>query len=105
MFTTQENKELKEELQNSRFFGEAGAGLVVVTINGIYEILDIKIDDSIIESSKIENRGDLSFISDLVKVATNQAVVKATQNAGEIVLNKLSQYKQNVAPGNNKFYN
>jgi len=48
--------------------GSAGFGKVKVTINGVQEILNVEIDDSVI--------GDKEKLQDLVKEATNDAIKK-----------------------------
>ena len=54
------------EAQNLRATGEAGAGMVQVTMNGTHEVLEVKIDPKLLQ-------GDVKFLQDLVCAAMNQA--------------------------------
>jgi hypothetical protein len=61
-------KQLQAEMAKESTEGSAGFGKVKVTINGVQEILNVEIDDSII--------GDKEKLQDLVKEATNDALKK-----------------------------
>lgn len=54
------------QAQNLRVQGEAGAGMVHVTMNGTHEVLEVKIDPKLL-------LGDVKFLEDLVRAAMNQA--------------------------------
>jgi len=64
---------LGEKLKERRASGAAGGGLVEVEINGLLEILECKIDPSLVDG------GDREMIEDLVAAAVNQAIVKGKQ--------------------------
>ncbi|MBC8875646.1 MAG: YbaB/EbfC family nucleoid-associated protein [Planctomycetes bacterium] len=66
-------QELNERLKNERATASTGAGLVEVEVNGLGEVLRVKIDPSLVE------RGDREMIEDLVPAAVNQAVANAKQ--------------------------
>jgi len=64
---------LNEKLKNERATASTGAGMVEVEVNGLGEVLRVKIDPSLVE------RGDREMIEDLLPGAVNQAVVKARE--------------------------
>lgn len=66
-------KELNERLKSERATASTGAGMVEVEVNGLGEVLRVKIDPSLVE------RGDREMIEDLIPAAVNEAVVKARQ--------------------------
>ncbi len=63
----------QEELVNLECTGEAGAGLVKVTINGKHEVKTVEIDQSLLEEDK-------GIIEDLIAAAMNAAVKKVAEN-------------------------
>jgi DNA-binding YbaB/EbfC family protein len=64
---------LNEQLKNERTSATAGGGMVEVQVNGLGEVLRVKIDPLLVE------RGEREMIEDLIPAAVNQAVVKARQ--------------------------
>ena len=64
---------LNDQLKTERATASTGAGLVEVEVNGLGEVLRVKIDPSLVE------RGDREMIEDLLPSAINQAVAKAKQ--------------------------
>jgi DNA-binding YbaB/EbfC family protein len=64
---------VQEELRGKRATGAAGGGLVEVDVNGLAEVLAVRIDPSLIE------RGDREMIEDLLPAAFNAAQQKARQ--------------------------
>lgn len=62
-----------DELRARRVTGAAGAGMVEVEMNGLQEVLSVRIEP------KLVSDGDRELIEDLVKGAVNDAVVKARQ--------------------------
>ncbi|MDP7039193.1 MAG: YbaB/EbfC family nucleoid-associated protein [Myxococcota bacterium] len=65
-----EMSKAKEQQVDMRISGESGGGLVKVLINGLHEVLELKIDPSLIKDE------DLSMLEDLVRAAMNQANLK-----------------------------
>jgi DNA-binding YbaB/EbfC family protein len=59
----------QEELANTNIVGEAGAGMVKVTLNGRYYMQHVELSDEVMQESK-------EVISDLITAATNDAVAK-----------------------------
>ena len=67
-------QKLQEELANAKVVGEAGAGLVKVTMNGRYYVLQVEIDPSLLGEDK-------DMLEDLVAAATNDAVRRVEENS------------------------
>lgn len=62
-------KQMQEEIQNLEIVGEAGAGLVKVTMNGRHDVKGVMIDPSLLQE-------DAEMLEDLVAAAVNDAVRK-----------------------------
>lgn len=62
--------ETKERLASLKCDGEAGAGMVRVTVGGSMKVLSCKIDPELIQG------GDLEMLEDLIVAATNSALEK-----------------------------
>ena len=76
----QQAKKMQEQMQKAQeelalleCTGEAGAGLVKVTINGKHEVKNVDIDASLLEEDK-------EIIEDLIAAAMNAAVKKVAEN-------------------------
>jgi len=65
----------QEEIANMEVEGEAGGGMVKVTMNGRHEIRRVSIDDSVMD--------DKEMIEDLLAAAVNDAVRKIEQQSSE----------------------
>jgi len=61
-------KQLQAQMAQEFAQGSAGLGKVKVEINGVQEILDVQIDDSLMS--------DKEKLQDLIKEATNDAIKK-----------------------------
>jgi DNA-binding YbaB/EbfC family protein len=66
-------QEAQEHASALRAVGEAGAGMVKVTVNGLYECIEVKIDPSVVSSQ------DVTLIEDMVQAAVNQATSKVAE--------------------------
>lgn len=77
-------KKAQEELATLQVKGEAGAGMVVATVNGQNELLQLDIADEALKESK-------EILADLIVAAVNNANAKAKQ---------ISQEKMMAAGGN-----
>ena len=64
---------LGEELKTKRATGSAGGGLVEVEVNGLGEVLAVRIDPTLVD------RQDREMIEDLLPAAFNAAAQKAKQ--------------------------
>ncbi len=69
--------EMQEELANSEIIGNAGGGLVSITINGKGDMRSIKIDESLIKD------GDIEIIEDLILAAHADAKEKLEAESKE----------------------
>jgi hypothetical protein len=72
-------KQLNEELRKQTAKGSAGGGLIEVEVNGLAEVLAVRIDPSLVE------RGDREMIEDLLPGAFNAASQKAKELHAEAV--------------------
>ena len=64
---------LNEKLKSERAKASTGGGMVEVEVNGLGEVLHVKIDPTLVA------RGEREMIEDLIPAAVNQAVAKAKQ--------------------------
>ncbi len=62
-------KKMQEELAQQQQVGEAGAGLVTVTMTGRHDVVKVQIDPSLMKE-------ELSILEDLIAAAVNDAVRK-----------------------------
>lgn len=68
---------MQDELRTKRATGSAGGGLIEVDVNGLAEVLAVRIDPSLVE------KGDREMIEDLLPAAFNAAAQKARQMHAE----------------------
>ncbi len=66
-------QDVNDTLKNQRTTASTGAGMVEVEVNGLGEVLRVKIDPTLVE------RGEREMIEDLLPAAVNQAIAKARQ--------------------------
>ena len=64
-------QKLQDELKERVVEGTAGGGMVKVKVNGQQEIVDVKIEPSVIDP------GDKSMLEDLVVAAMNEGIKKS----------------------------
>lgn len=64
---------IQQQLKDARATGSAGGDMVVVEVNGLSEVVAIKLDPVLV------SRGDAEMIQDLTVAAINQALVKAKE--------------------------
>lgn len=80
----EELNKFKDELKAKIIVGAAGGGMVEVTINGSFNIIDIKIEDVCYSDTKM--------LCELIKAATNDAISKAYELLKEEMSKTYSQY-------------
>ena len=68
---------MQTELTNSEVLGQAGAGLVTVTLNGKGEMCRVNIDPSLMKSEETE------VVEDLIVAATQDAKIKVDRTNQE----------------------
>ncbi len=61
-------EEAQRQARESRYVGEAGGGLVRITMNGNFEVLDVSID------LKAVTPDSTALLEDLVRAACNQCI-------------------------------
>lgn len=74
-------KAIQEEAAHRTVEGSAGGGVVTVEVNGLQEVLRVKIDPSVVDPE------DTDMLQDLVAAAVNVAL----QNAREMMSDEMSQ--------------
>jgi len=67
-------EELQQEMQSIRVDASAGGGIVKVAMNGLKEIVDLKIEPDIVKG------GDVEMLQDLIVAAVNEASRKADES-------------------------
>ena len=69
----QENmQKMQEEMVNTTVEGQAGAGMVTVTMNGRHDVTQVNLDADLMKEEK-------SILEDLLAAAVNDAVSKVEQ--------------------------
>ena len=66
-------EELQQEMQSIRVNASAGGGIVSVAMNGLKEIVELRIEPDIVKS------GDVEMLQDLIVAAVNEASRKADE--------------------------
>lgn len=76
-------KKIQDELAKEEVIGSSGAGMVEVTLNGKMEVIDVRIEKTLLE------RKNVQMLQDLVVAAVNDGIKKAQEKMkermGEIV--------------------
>ena len=65
---------VQEEVAKAEVHGEAGAGMVKITMTGRHDVSDVTIDPSVLEEDK-------ELLEDLLAAAVNDAVRKVEANS------------------------
>ena len=78
----QEMQKAQEELAKLEVCGEAGGGLVTVTMNGQHAVRRVHIDPSLL--------GDVEMLEDIVTAAVNDAVNRIAQTTQEKMGEKMA---------------
>ena len=68
-------KQAQDQLAHIEESGEAGAGMVKVTVNGLKRVINISIDPDILKPE------DAELVQDLIVAATNKALEKVEDKA------------------------
>ena len=69
--------ELQEELEKKRVEASSGGGMVTAVVSGKQQLLDLKIDPSVVDADDVE------MLQDLIMAAINEAVKQSQQMASE----------------------
>ena len=78
--------EAQNKARAARYQGEAGGGLVKVTVNGKFEVLDVQVDPRAVDPD------DATLLQDLIKAAFNVAL----RNVSEGMQNQLGGMAQGM---------
>ncbi len=78
-------KKLQEQIEaadNKTYTAKSGGGLVEATVNGKFEVIDIKIDDSLLEDKESLQILLMSAINDAIKMAVDDKKSQAMNMFG-----------------------
>jgi len=70
-------QDMNERLRELRVEGIGGGGLVTISVNGLQEVVDCKIDPSLFE------QGDAELLEDLIVSAVNDAIEESRMQQAE----------------------
>ena len=71
----QEMLRMQEELENKPYSATTGGGMVIATVNGKHEVLDLKINPEAVDPDDVE------MLQDMVIAAVNEAMRTADAEA------------------------
>ncbi|MCC5851617.1 MAG: YbaB/EbfC family nucleoid-associated protein [Alkalimonas sp.] len=71
-------QKVQQEIANMEVTGEAGAGMVKVTMTGSHQVKRVHLDDSLMEDDK-------EMLEDLIAAATNDAVRRVEETNREMM--------------------
>ncbi len=84
-------KKLQESMaeQNNKIYtAKSGGGLVEASVNGQFEVVDLKIDDSLLEDKESLQILTMSAINDAIKMAVEDKKQQAINMFGGLNLNQ-----------------
>jgi nucleoid-associated protein EbfC len=67
--------ELQAKLAATNFTGQSGGGMVKATVNGKFQMVDLKLDPQVVKD------GDVEMLEDLIKAAVSAAQTDAARAA------------------------
>ena len=70
-------KKIQKEIAKEKVTGSSGGGMVEVTVNGKFEVINVQIEKKLLEEK------DAEMLEELVLAAVNKAILKAQQLAKE----------------------
>ena len=82
-------KKIQEQMQeadNKTYTAKSGGGLVEATVNGKFEVVDLKIDDSLLEDKESLQILLMSAINDAIKMAVDDKKAQAMNMFGGLNL-------------------
>ncbi len=77
-------KKMQKESESKEFTAKSGGGLVKITLNGIGEVIDIDIDDSLLEDKESLQILLISAFNDANKMVEDDKKHAATQMLGQM---------------------
>jgi len=78
----QKIQEQMQEADNKTYTATSGGGMVEVTVNGKFEVIDIKIDDSLLEDKESLQILLMSAVNDAIKMAVEDKKSQALNMFG-----------------------
>jgi len=78
----QKLQEQMQEQDNKIYTAKSGGGLVEASVNGKFEVVDIKIDDSLLEDKESLQILLMSAINDAIKMAVDDKKAQALNMFG-----------------------
>jgi hypothetical protein len=78
----QKLQEQMQEADNKTYTATSGGGMVEVTVNGKFEVIDIKIDDSLLEDKESLQILLMSAVNDAIKMAVEDKKSQALNMFG-----------------------
>jgi DNA-binding YbaB/EbfC family protein len=69
----QMQSKMQADLKNHVVLGQAGGGMVKVSVNGMYEVTEVKIDAAVVDPK------DTGLLEDLVRAAVSQALSRVEE--------------------------
>jgi len=78
----QKLQEQIQEADNKTYTATSGGGMVEVSVNGKFEVIDIKIDDSLLEDKESLQILLMSAINDAIKMAVEDKKAQAMNMFG-----------------------
>jgi DNA-binding YbaB/EbfC family protein len=78
----QKLQESLQEADNKTYTAKSGGGLVEASVNGKFEVVDIKIDDSLLEDKESLQILLMSAINDAIKMAVEDKKAQALNMFG-----------------------
>jgi len=82
----QKLQENMQETDNKTFSVKSGGGLVEATVNGKFEVIDLKIDDSLLEDKESLQILIISAVNDAIKMAVDDKKQQAMNMFGGLNL-------------------
>ena len=82
----QKLQENMQETDNKTFSVKSGGGLVEATVNGKFEVIDLKIDDSLLEDKESLQILIMSAVNDAIKMAVDDKKQQAMNMFGGLNL-------------------
>ncbi len=79
-----EAKKLEEQSKSKEFTAKSGGGLVKVSANGMGEIIDIDVDDSLLEDKESLQILLISAINDVIKMVEEDKKATASKMLGSL---------------------
>ena len=81
-------QESLEEQNNKIYTAKSGGGLVEASVNGQFEVVDLKIDDTLLEDKESLQILIMSAVNDAIKMAVEDKKAQALNMFGGLNINQ-----------------